>query len=49
MVKIAITGAFEAKKIEIDESLIDKDEKEVLEDLLVAAFNDAKKRLRWFV
>lgn len=44
MVNITISGAFEAKKIAIDESLIDKEEKEILEDLLVAAFNDAKKK-----
>jgi DNA-binding YbaB/EbfC family protein len=44
MVKISITGAGLAKKILIDPSLINKDEKEILEDLLIAAFNDAKKR-----
>ena len=44
MVKISITGAGLAKKIFIDPSLINKDEKEILEDLLIAAFNDAKKR-----
>lgn len=44
MVKAVITGAGVAKKISIDESLINKDEKEILEDLLIAAFNDAKKK-----
>lgn len=44
MVKVTITGGGVAKKIVIDESLINKDEKEILEDLLIAAFNDAKKK-----
>ncbi len=44
MVKISITGAGVAKKIFIDDSIIKVDEKDILEDLLVAAFNDAKKK-----
>ncbi|MDX2083336.1 MAG: YbaB/EbfC family nucleoid-associated protein [Rickettsiales bacterium] len=44
MVKVVVSGAGAAKKIFIDESLINKDEKEILEDLLVAAFNDAKSK-----
>lgn len=44
MIKITISGAGGAKKISIDPSLINKDEKEILEDLLIAAFNDAKKK-----
>jgi len=44
-VKVIITGAGIAKKITIDSSLIDKNEKEVLEDLVVAAFNDAKNKM----
>jgi nucleoid-associated protein EbfC len=44
MVKILMTGAGSVKKVSIDESLINKDEKEILEDLLIAAFNDAKKK-----
>lgn len=44
MVKVSITGAGNAKKILIDPSLINKDEKEILEDLIIAAFNDAKKK-----
>lgn len=43
-IKVVITGAGTAKKINIDDSLINKDEKEILEDLLVAAFNDAKNK-----
>lgn len=44
MVKITTTGAGITKKITIDPSLIVKEEKEILEDLLIAAFNDAKKK-----
>lgn len=44
MVKALISGAGVAKKVTIDESLINKDEKEILEDLIIAAFNDAKKK-----
>lgn len=44
MVKVVITGAGVAKKISIDDSLIKLDEKEILEDLVVAAFNDAKNK-----
>ncbi len=42
MVKVSVTGAGVVKKINIDASLINKDEKEILEDLIVAAVNDAK-------
>lgn len=44
MVRVTITGAGLVKKIFIDPSLIVKEEKEILEDLLIAAFNDAKKK-----
>ena len=45
MVRIAISGNKEMKKIYIDASLLDASEKEVLEDLIVAAFNDAKLKI----
>lgn len=44
VVKVTITGSGVAQKIFIDPSLIEKDEKEILEDLIIAAFNDAKKK-----
>lgn len=44
MVKFIATGNGQAKKIIIDESLLDKAEKDILEDLIIAAFNDAKKK-----
>jgi len=44
MIKAIINGAGTLKKVMIDDSLINKEEKDILEDLLVAAFNDAKKQ-----
>ncbi len=45
MVKVTITGGGVAKKVDLDPSIVKSDEKDILEDLLVAAFNDAKKRV----
>jgi DNA-binding YbaB/EbfC family protein len=42
LVKVTITGKGDMKKVWIDPSLLKEEEKEVLEDLIVAAFNDAK-------
>ncbi|WPX96474.1 YbaB/EbfC family nucleoid-associated protein [Candidatus Bandiella euplotis] len=42
MVTITATGKGEIKKVQIDKSLLVPDEVEVLEDLIVAAFNNAK-------
>ena len=44
LVKVIINGSGVAKKISIDSSLISKDEIDILEDLIVASFNDAKKK-----
>lgn len=43
LVKVTISGKGELKKINIDPSLLNADEGEILEDLIVAAFNNAKK------
>ncbi len=43
-ITIAINGKGAMLNISIDPSLVDKDEVEVLEDLIMAAFNDAKKK-----
>lgn len=45
MVKVILNGKFEMKKLHIDPSLADKDETEILEDLIVAAYNDAKSKV----
>lgn len=44
MVKVVINGKFDMKKLEIDKSLINADEADILEDLIIAAFNDAKAK-----
>ena len=44
MVRITMTCKHELKKLEIDDSLIG-DDKEMLEDLIIAAFNDAVRRV----
>ena len=44
-VKITINGKHIVKKVSIDTKLVDKEEIEVLEDLLVAAFNDGTKKI----
>ncbi len=43
-VTVVITGAGLAKKIKIEDSLVNVAEKEVLEDLIIAAFNNAKNK-----
>ncbi len=45
LVQVTVTGKGEVKRIRIDKSLVLPDEVEVLEDLLMAAFNDAKAHL----
>jgi len=42
MIKVIMTASGKIKKIAIDDSLMNKEEKDILEDLLVAAMNDAK-------
>ena len=46
VIKVVINGKNEVKSVKIDESLINKEELEVLEDLLVAALNDANQKLK---
>lgn len=45
MVKVVLTGKGVLKSILIDPSLLDKEEKEMLEDLILTAFNDGKKKM----
>lgn len=42
MVKVIITGKGEARRLKIDPSLVVPDDVEMLEDLIVAAYNDAR-------
>ena len=45
LVEITMTGKHQVKALKIDESLVDKDNIEVLEDLAVAAINDARTKV----
>jgi DNA-binding YbaB/EbfC family protein len=44
MVTVTLTGKGDLKGVRIDDSLIQPGEKEILEDLLVAAHADAKRK-----
>jgi DNA-binding YbaB/EbfC family protein len=44
LVSVRITGKMEVKAVKIDPSLMKTEEREVLEDLLVTAFNDARRK-----
>ena len=44
MVKVIATAKGDIKRIMIDDSLMSKEEKEMTEDLIVAAINDAKQK-----
>lgn len=45
MVNVTLSGKGEMKSIKIDKSIVDPEDIEVLEDLVVAAFNDAKAKV----
>jgi DNA-binding YbaB/EbfC family protein len=45
LVKVTLAGKFEMKSLKIDPSLFKEDDVEILEDLILAAHNDAKAKL----
>jgi len=45
LVSVTLTGKADVKAIKVDPSLMKPDETEIVEDLLVAAFNDAKAKV----
>lgn len=45
MVTCTVSGKGELKKVKLDKSMIDPEDLEMLEDLFVAAFNDAKAKV----
>lgn len=45
MVRATLSGKGEVRKVKIDPSLVVADDVEVLEDLIVAAINDARTRV----
>ncbi|MDC3131726.1 YbaB/EbfC family nucleoid-associated protein [Pelagibacteraceae bacterium] len=44
LIKVTATAKGNFKRISIDDSLFKNDEKEILEDLIIAAINDAKQK-----
>ncbi len=45
MVTVTLSGKGHMVKLSLDDSLFDGDEKDMLEDLIIAAHNDAKKKV----
>jgi len=45
MVAATLNGKYELKRLKIDKSLVDPEDVEVLEDLVVAAVNDARSKV----
>jgi nucleoid-associated protein EbfC len=45
MVQLTLNGKGDLKRLKIDKGVVDPDETEVLEDLIVAAFNDARAKV----
>lgn len=45
LVKVTLNGKHEMKKISISPELINKDEPDVLEDMVMAAYNDAHRQI----
>ena len=48
MVSVTMSGKGEVRRVQIDPTLIVPDDKEVLEDLIAAAVNDAKQKVDAF-
>jgi hypothetical protein len=45
MVRITVNGRSEMKRVQLSKDVVTPDDVEVLEDLIVAAFNDAKAKV----
>jgi nucleoid-associated protein EbfC len=45
MVKVTVNGRHEAKRVQIEPTVLSGEDREMLEDLLAAAFNDAVRKL----
>ena len=45
MVKVVMSGKGEIKSVKLDKTIVDPEDIEMLEDLMVAAVNDAKAKL----
>ena len=45
LVKVTLKGSMEVISVNIDESIINKEDKEMIEDLIMIAFNEAKNKI----
>lgn len=45
MVSVRLNGKFEMRNLEIDPSIFNSDDAEIVQDLIVAAYNDAKRKV----
>jgi len=45
MVQVTLNGKGDLKKLKIDKSVLNPEDSEVVEDLIVAAFNDARQKV----
>ena len=45
MIEVTLSGKSDVRKIKIDPAVINPSDPEVLEDLIIAAFNDAKSKV----
>jgi len=45
MVQVRLNGKGDVKQVKIDKTVVDPEDVEVLEDLLMAAFNDARQKV----
>lgn len=48
LVNVTLNGKFEMRSLKIDPSIFSSDDAEMVEDLIVAAFNDAKRKVDEF-
>ncbi len=46
MVEITMDGKQEVRRVRIDPEVVNKDDVELLEDIIAAAFNDAQKKVQ---
>jgi DNA-binding YbaB/EbfC family protein len=48
LVSVTLNGKFEMRNLKIDPSIFNSDGSEIVQDLIVAAFNDAKRKVDEF-
>lgn len=48
LVSVTLNGKFEMRSLQIDPSIFNSDDAEIVQDLIVAAYNDAKRKVDEF-